>query len=212
MKKTIQALAVVGMLLGGTSQWFAQKIQTQNTKKQTVEVLVNDYDHIIKQPFSSILNKYWPEEWIEIIKNNLLIAINKERSKVWADSLKTNKYLQTATQEHTQFLYTHKNLYVDENGNGKNNPHWQFLDNGKMRGLFDRVLEAGYWSVFVSENICIGAKTIEEFIRMTNISPSHKSTMLSTEYQEIGIYVIDDIVVVKFGKPDTENRTRKVIK
>lgn len=211
MKKTIQTLVMAWMLLGGASQWLAQKKHIQNTQKQTVEVLINDYDHIIKQPFSSIITKYWPIEWIEIIKKNLLLAINKERAKVWADSLKINNHLQSATQEHAQFLYDHKKEYIDTNGNQLQDVHWQFLPNGKSRSLLDRVLEAGYWSVFVNENICIGAKTIEAVVEWWwMFSPSHKKTMLSTEYQEIWIYVVDDIVVVKFWKPDPKHRNRKV--
>ncbi|MEI7919712.1 MAG: CAP domain-containing protein [bacterium] len=109
-----------------------------------------------------------------------------------------NEHLQTAAQEHAQFLYNHKKEYYDPNGNQIQDVHWQFLANGKARSILERVLDAGYGSVTVSENICVGAKTIEELIMMTNISHSHKKTMLSTEYQEIGIYVVADIVVLKF--------------
>jgi len=211
---------MASMLLGGASQWLAQKKHIQNTQKQTVEVLVNDHEHIIKQSFSDILKKYWPEKGMDTIRKHLLLEVNSEREKAWIPALKTNIFLDSAAQGHADFVANNKEIYYDSNGNLLKDPHTEYFPNGKKKWLTQRTMTAGYTSPMVSANMIIGMKTITDVVTGRLNEPGHRQVMLDTTIQEwwIGIELLSSeytkiamvgfVIVMDYGKPDPKNRKR----
>ena len=220
MKKTRQALALSWFLLwSGINQWLAQsRSAIQHTKKQAVEILVDDHEHIIKQSFSDILKKYWPEKWMDTIRKHLLIEVNNEREKVGAPALKANVSLDSAAQWHADFVANNKEIYYDTNGRLLKDPHMEYLPNDKKKGLTQRVMTAGYGSPMVSENMAIGVENIQQTVEARLNEPTHRQIMLDTNIQEWwtggsllateyqNIHMSWCVIVMDYGKPDAKKR------
>lgn len=77
----------------------------------------------------------------------------------------------------------------------------------------DRIKETGYgvvnaqecrcsYKVYLGENIAKGQTTVAQVIKEWMESPSHREAMLSKDYQEVGVGIVDDIWVLNFGSVD----------
>jgi len=56
------------------------------------------------------------------------------------------------------------------------------------------------YKVFLGENLAKGQTTIEQVIDEWMNSPTHRDAMLSKDYDDVGVGLIDDIWVLNFGK------------
>lgn len=221
MKKTLPTLFLAWMLLASGSNIFSQNATTKQTKKQTIEVLVNDHEYIIKQPISDILKKYWPEKWLDTVRTHMLIEINKEREKAGLLPLRANDTLHSAAQGQANFIANNKETYFNAAGNLIGDPHMVYLPDGKKRGVEYRAFGEWYGSPRVSENITIGKQTIKEVVIAWLNEPLHRQILLDAWPQEggIGIALLWDgyetihmtgyAVVMDYGKPDPKHRKRK---
>lgn len=216
MQKILKSLVVWWMLMWWVQQWLAQNRTIKETKKDTLEILINNHDTIIKTNFSNIIRSYGPEKWMEIIREHMLIAINNEREKVGLSKLQANKFLAKAAQGHAEFLNKNSKRYFSPDlWTVLMNPHVQFFVDGKpARVLRDRTMAAGYTGPNVTECIVAGAKNINQAIDGWMHSPAHKAAILNNgEYIDVDSWVAMEnwlcISVLNFWTPDYRNREKK---
>lgn len=185
-----------------------------------------DHDTIIKQSFSNILKIYGKEAGTDTIKQHILIEMNKERAKAGAAPLKLDSNLQIAATDHVNFLYNNRDDYVDDNGNPTGNGHWQWIGKGKDRSFFERIIDSWYLGIDTDEIVFFGKKlvggnaetrkdgkkNIKEFMTVVWSSKPHREAMLNKIYEDIGIDVVGDVVVIVFGKKDGKKVKRTITK
>lgn len=240
MNKIINSLIISWMLLGWVQQWISAQTQKptkapqskniqykQATQKKVAEVLVMDHDTLIKQSFSSILEKYWMEAGTDTIKQHILIELNNERAKVGAAPLRLDSSLQIIAKNHAEFLFDHRDDYISDKQEILQEPHFQWFPDGTYNCVRERLINVGYRGMKGTENIFFGMKpvgksqeerrrgkkTINHVVKnWWKDSPSHKKSMLDPEYEDVWIYVVGDIVVAVFGKKDGKKRNRTITK
>ena len=130
------------------------------------------------------------------LKEQVIFATNVERQNHNVPPLTFNGLLEKAAQKHAEDML-HRAYFDHENPDG--------LRSG------DRIKAAGYgefdmdpmcncvYKLYMGENIARGQKSVEQVVREWMASPPHRKAMLSTDYNEIGIGIIDDIWVQNFG-------------
>lgn len=129
------------------------------------------------------------------VKVQVVDGVNLERAKHGLQPLTHHKDLQTAAQKHAEDM--NRREYFDHE-----NPE------GQRSG--DRIKETGYgvinaqecncsYRIFLGENIAKGQSSVDQVIREWMDSESHREAMLSRDYKEIGVGIIDDIWVLNFG-------------
>lgn len=134
------------------------------------------------------------------VKQHVTDGVNMERAKQGIAPLRYHTDLETSAQQHAADMKL-RNYFSHENPEGQRSG--------------DRIKETGYgvinaqtcrcsYKVYLGENIAKGQSTVEQVIREWMESPSHREAMLSKDYQEIGVGIIDDIWVLNFGSVDIE--------
>lgn len=129
------------------------------------------------------------------IKQLLINATNLERKKYNLPALRFNANLELAAQRHADDMLR-KDYF------GHLNP------DGERVGA--RLKRIGYpsisavncrcsYKVYMGENLAKGQDSIAEVIRQWMASEGHRESILSKNYKEIGIGIIDDIWVQNFG-------------
>lgn len=129
------------------------------------------------------------------VKQHVTDGVNMERAKQGVAPLRYHTDLETAAQAHAQDMSI-KEYFSHENREGERSG--------------DRIKKTGYgvinaqecrcsYKVFLGENIAKGQSTVAQVIKEWMESPSHREAMLSRDYQEIGVGIVDDIWVLNFG-------------
>ena len=130
------------------------------------------------------------------LKDEILTLTNAERKKEGIPPLKRNARLDLSAQAHVLDMQS-RNFFSHTNPDGL-----EPTDRIKKTGYLDITVEncdCSGWKYAVGENIAKGQQTPTEAIRDWMASPTHRSAILSPEYLEIGIGIIDDLWAQNFG-------------
>ena len=152
-------------------------------------LLINQFGAIfgINQAYASTINQA-----------NIISLTNQERKLAGLEELKNNPQLASAALAKANDMFAKQ--YWDHFGPNGETP-WQFI-----RG-------AGYNYVYAGENLGKGFRTAEGLVEAWMASPTHRENILSANYRDIGIAVVEGellgkqtiLVVQMFG-----NLTRSV--
>lgn len=211
MKKFIRSFVLWSLLLWWVQQWFTQNTTTKQTKKEAVEVLMDDHNTIIHKNIPDIIQIYGLERGLEIVKEHMLISINNHREAIGLSPLKTNIYLTNSAQQHAEFLRKNKEKYFEHTWDIATMPnaHVQYLPNNTTKILVERTMEAGYQDSFVKEILHYGKTTIASVVAAWLNSTWHKSILEDPKLLDVGIGIAENIYVINFGKRDGKHRTIK---
>ena len=132
-----------------------------------------------------------------ITPTSIISLTNQERSSLGLNSLDNNSKLAAAALAKANDMF--EKQYWDHFGPNGETP-WQFI-----RG-------AGYNYVYAGENLAKGFRTSEGVHEAWMASPTHKANIVSANYKDIGVAVVDGIlqgkqttlVVQMFGNLTTE--------
>ena len=130
------------------------------------------------------------------LKFQVIEAVNMERAKMALAPLSAKIDLETSAQKHAEDMKA-RDFFSHENPDG-------------LRSN-DRIKKTGYgvinaqecrcrYKVFLGENLAKGQTSVSQVIEEWMNSPSHREAMLSRDYDEVGVGLIDDIWVLNFGK------------
>lgn len=111
-----------------------------------------------------------------ISSQNIISLTNNERTKLGLNALNSNSRLASAALAKANDMM--EKQYWDHFGPNGETP-WQFI-----RG-------AGYNYVYAGENLAKGFKTSEGVIEAWMASPTHKANIVSANYKDIGIAVVN---------------------
>lgn len=131
---------------------------------------------------------------------NIIRLTNQQRTAAGLNSLTSNAKLAAAAQAKANNML--ENQYWDHYGPHGETP-WMFIS------------QAGYVYVYAGENLAKGFKTAEGVHEAWMASPTHKDNIMSLNYKEIGVAVVEGsllgkdtvLVVQMFG-----NRTEQTYK
>lgn len=129
-----------------------------------------------------------------ITPTNIVSLTNKERVKYGLGTLKNNSKLSSAALAKANNMF--KEQYWNHFGPNGETP-WQFIK------------AAGYTYVYAGENLAKGFKSAEGVVDAWMASPTHKENIVSGNYVDIGVAVVDGkllgeqvtLVVQMFGNP-----------
>ena len=118
-----------------------------------------------------------------------------ERATRGIAALRYHRDLELSAQAHAQDMFD-RDYFSHENPEGQRSG--------------DRIKKTGYgvvnaqechcsYKVFLGENIAKGQTSVEQVIREWMQSPSHKEAILSRDYRDIGVGIINNIWVLNFG-------------
>lgn len=135
----------------------------------------------------------------EPLKIQVANAVNMERARLGIPPLRYHPDLETAAQAHAQDM-KNRDYFAHENPEGERSG--------------ERIKRTGYgvinaqecrcsYKVALGENIAKGQTSVEQVVREWMNSESHREAMLSRDYKEIGVGIIDDIWVLNFGSVET---------
>ena len=145
-----------------------------------------------------------------ITSGNIIQLTNQERAAAGLNTLSTNAKLTAAAQAKANNMFEEQ--YWDHFGPNGETP-WMFIS------------EAGYAYVYAGENLAKGFRTAEGVHEAWMASPTHKANILSGNYKDIGVAVVEGtlldqqtiLVVQMFGNlttqtfsPTVKSETEKV--
>lgn len=117
-----------------------------------------------------------------ITSANIISLTNQERVAWGLNSLETNAQLSAAALAKANDMF--EKQYWDHFGPNGESP-WQFI-----RG-------AGYNYVYAGENLAKGFKTAEGVHEAWMASPTHKANIISGNYKDIGVAVVEGVLLGK---------------
>ena len=118
----------------------------------------------------------------DITSTNIVALTNQERASVGLNTLTQNSKLAAAAMAKAQNMFDQQ--YWDHFGHNGETP-WQFI------------IAEGYNYVYAGENLAKGFRTSEGVVEAWMASPTHKENLLSKNYKEIGIAVMDGVLLGK---------------
>ncbi|MCD4811957.1 CAP domain-containing protein [bacterium] len=132
-----------------------------------------------------------------ITPSTIVSLTNQERVASGLNELRTNSQLSSAAMAKAQNMLDEQ--YWDHFGPNGESP-WQFI------------IASGYSYVYAGENLAKGFRTSEGVMEAWMASPTHKENILSGNYKDIGVAVLDGVllgkqttlVVQMFGNMTTE--------
>jgi uncharacterized protein YkwD len=130
------------------------------------------------------------------LKFQVIEAVNMERAKMGLAPLSAQIDLETSAQKHAEDMKA-RDFFSHENPDG-------IRSQGRIKATGYGVINAQEcrcsYKVFLGENLAKGQTSVSQVIEEWMNSPSHREAMLSRDYDEIGVGLIDDIWVLNFGK------------
>jgi len=130
------------------------------------------------------------------IKFQLIDSVNMERAKMALPPLRAHIDLETSAQRHAQDM-KNRDYFSHENPDG-------LRSNDRIKATGYGIINAQEcrcsYKVYLGENLAKGQTTIEQVVREWMESPTHRDAILSKDYDEIGVGIVDDIWVLNFGK------------
>ena len=132
-----------------------------------------------------------------ITPDNLINLTNQQRTAAGLNSLSNNAALTAAAQAKANNMFQEQ--YWDHFGPNGESP-WMFIS------------QAGYKYIYAGENLAKGFKTAEGVHEAWMASPTHKENIMSGNYKDIGIAVVEGtllgkktiLVVQMFGNLTTQ--------
>ena len=129
------------------------------------------------------------------LRQQVIDAVNLERAKFGLAPLLHHNSLEISAQEHARDMKV-RNFFSHENPEEERSG--------------DRIKKTGYgvvnaqtcrcsYKVYLGENIAKGQDTVEQVIEEWMASVTHREAMLSEDYDEIGVGILNDIWVLNFG-------------
>lgn len=129
------------------------------------------------------------------LKQLVTDGVNMERATRGIGALRYNLKLEQSAQAHAQDMFD-RDYFSHETPEGERSG--------------DRIKKTGYgvinaqecrcsYRVFLGENIAKGQQSVEQVVREWMESPSHRDAILSRDYKEVGVGIVDDIWVLNFG-------------
>lgn len=157
--------------------------------------LVLVFVNILPSSISGLVTKAAADS---INSETLISYTNKERRFYGLNDLSTSTQLTTAAYAKANDMF--EKQYWDHFGPNGETP-WQFI-----RGT-------GYEYVYAGENLAKGFKSSEGVHQAWMLSPTHRENIVSQDYKEVGIAVVDGslfgeevtLVVQMFGNTTTES-------
>ena len=134
-----------------------------------------------------------PSAPVSTLIQEVMNLVNQERSKAGLSALTSNGLLANAAKAHAQDMKDQN--YFDHTGRDGRSPT-------------QRMKDAGYPQVpscncrrqyFYGENIAKGQKTAVQVMKDWMNSPGHRANILSKDFREIGIGIVDTYWVQDFG-------------
>ena len=130
------------------------------------------------------------------LKFQVIEAVNMERAKMALAPLSAQIDLETSAQKHAEDMKA-RDFFSHENPDG-------IRSQGRIKATGYGVINAQEcrcsYKVFLGENLAKGQATVEQVIDEWMNSPTHRDAMLSKDYDDVGVGLIDDIWVLNFGK------------
>ncbi len=117
-----------------------------------------------------------------ITPQNIISLTNKERTKLGLQELSNNSRLASAALAKANDML--EKQYWDHFGPNGETP-WQFIR------------AAGYVYIYAGENLAKGFKTSEGVVEAWMASPTHKANIVSANYRDIGVAVVNGVLLGK---------------
>lgn len=117
-----------------------------------------------------------------ITPENIIHLTNQQRTAAGLNALNTNAALTTAAQAKANNMFQEQ--YWDHFGPNGESP-WMFIS------------QAGYKYVYAGENLAKGFKTAEGVHEAWMASPTHKENIMSGNYKDIGVAVVEGTLLGK---------------
>jgi hypothetical protein len=117
-----------------------------------------------------------------ITSANIIQLTNQERASLGLNTLRSNSKLSAAALAKANNMFQEQ--YWDHFGPNGETP-WQFIS------------QAGYSYVYAGENLAKGFRTAEGVHEAWMASPTHKENIVSRNYQDIGVAVVEGVLLGK---------------
>lgn len=117
-----------------------------------------------------------------ITSSNIVALTNQERNSLGLNTLNTNAQLSAAALAKANDMF--EKQYWDHFGPNGETP-WQFIR------------AAGYNYVYAGENLAKGFQTAEGVHEAWMASPTHKANIVSPNYKDIGVAVVEGVLLGK---------------
>lgn len=117
-----------------------------------------------------------------VTAENIIALTNQQRTSAGLNALNSNASLTAAAQAKAQNMFEQQ--YWDHFGPNGESP-WMFIS------------QAGYKYVYAGENLAKGFKTAEGIHEAWMASPTHKKNLMSGDYKDIGIAVVEGTLLGK---------------
>ena len=168
-----------------------------NARRRTTEAQQPTGDQTLYERMQERRNRRRSGQPVSV-KQQVIDGVNLERAKHGLPPLRHQIDLERSSQLHAQDMndndfFSHENLSGQSSG--------------------DRIKDTGYgvvnaqecrcsYKVFLGENIAKGQTSVVQVIAEWMDSQSHREAMLSKDYKEIGVGIINTIWVLNFGSVD----------
>ncbi len=157
------------------------------------------HEEIIGMNFDNIISLYGLENGLDIIKEHMIVEINKARATLWLNPLVEDIALSNVAQSQADFVAKNPQLYDRSWRNSAKNPHYSYDENNNTLMPRDRAEQAGIWFSEMYENANKGIRTISWVLQARNDSPEHKGNMYShTGKRGIGLDTRTGILFAMF--------------
>lgn len=177
-------------------------IYTKIVAAQTEEQAAHFNTSTIRDAMINLLQKQ--RSIADKTKNDLLVAVNLERSKQGIGPLRYNERLETAAQAFASDMWK-RGYFSHFTPEGES-----FVDRIRVALYFvpetnqcvcsTLITDCKCTPIFsVGENIAKGQSTVEQVMKEWMASPGHKRNILQAKYDEIGFGVYGNVWVQNFG-------------
>ena len=146
-----------------------------------IAILVYSFVLVAVNSFGGLLGIEHAEA-SSITPANIIALTNQERSSMGLNTLNTNSKLSAAARAKANDMF--EKQYWDHFGPNGETP-WQFIR------------AAGYNYVYAGENLAKGFKTAEGVHEAWMASPTHKANLVSVNYKDIGVAVVEGVLLGK---------------
>jgi len=153
----------------GEEKW--QKTEIQNDS-------LDYHQKIITMNVDSLLMEYGEEKWMEIIREHMLIEVNKLRIEHGKQPLVQDDTLNTIAQNHSQYMYENNRYsHTDKEWHNAN----RRIEHAGKKFWRDRIVK--WW-----ENIAKNYRTIQSVLYVWMNSPWHRANILFVDWEALWIW------------------------
>lgn len=175
IKFFIQVAIAVSVFSVTTPNYAQSSLSTDTDKSQKTEIQYDSLEHqrIINMNVDSLLIEYGEEKWMEIIREHMLIEVNKLRIEHGKQPLVQNDTLNQLAQNHSQYMYENDRY-------SHKDKEWHNANRRMEKAGIVFTWIAKWW-----ENIAKNYHTIQGVLYAWMNSPWHRANILFVDWEAL---------------------------